>query len=214
MLVTQNLCFVCRRPTHVVQRNQFNLAFKMESGVDSSKQCCPSTSDVIASTASSTTENTELDDNELGMLCSTEMSNEDIIKIKELSIDDTASSEDCTDVHISKMPTEELEHKDSIVELNSNGKIPNRDSGIDSPSCSVAGESFLNGDHAEQKKASVIGHPAEGVRFSTGEQKRDSAQDEDSDIDEGSSEEQETTEVPKLDCVDINKVRPFTYVLL
>uniref|UniRef100_A0A8B9E307 FYVE, RhoGEF and PH domain containing 3 n=1 Tax=Anser cygnoides TaxID=8845 RepID=A0A8B9E307_ANSCY len=36
-------------------------------------------------------------------------------------------------------------------------------------------------------------------------QKRDSTQDEDSDIDEGSSEEQETAEVPKLEYLDVNK---------
>nr|XP_034962210.1 FYVE, RhoGEF and PH domain-containing protein 3 isoform X2 [Zootoca vivipara] len=200
-----------RRPIHAVQRNQFNLAFKMEPETDSSKQCCPSICDAVGSTASSTNENKELDENEPGMLCSTELSNADIMKIKELNIDDTTSAEDCADVQVRKDPTEEPGPKDSSVELNSNGKIPNRDSGIDSPSCSVAGETFLNEDGAEQKKVTVTGNPAEvetdkkAARFSAGEQKRDSAQDEDSDIDEGSSEEQETVEVPKLECVDINK---------
>ncbi|XP_061474189.1 FYVE, RhoGEF and PH domain-containing protein 3 isoform X2 [Rhineura floridana] len=198
-----------RWPIHVVQRNQFTLAFKMEPEMDSTKECCPSVCDGVASSASSTNENKELNENEPDMLCSTEMSNADIMKIKELNIDDSTSAEDCIDV--SKAPTEELGRKDSSVELNSNGKIPNRDSGIDSPSCSVVGETFLNEDGAEQKKMTMTGNPAEmeadkkGVSFSAGEQKRDSAQDEDSDIDEGSSEEQETAEVPKLECVDINK---------
>ncbi|XP_032996773.1 FYVE, RhoGEF and PH domain-containing protein 3 isoform X1 [Lacerta agilis] len=200
-----------RRPIHAVQRNQFNLAFKMEPETDSSKQCCPSICDAVGSTASSTNENKEPDESEPGMLCNTELSNTDIMKIKELNIDDSTSTEDCADVQVSKAPTEELGPKDSSVELNSNGKIPNRDSGIDSPSCSVAGETFLNEDGVEQKKVTVTGNPVEvetdkkGARFSAGEQKRDSAQDEDSDIDEGSSEEQETAEVPKLECVDINK---------
>ncbi|XP_053144131.1 FYVE, RhoGEF and PH domain-containing protein 3-like isoform X2 [Hemicordylus capensis] len=200
-----------RQPVHVGQRNQFTLVFKMEPGMNSSKPCCPSTCDAVASCASSTNESKELDENDPGMLCSAETSNADIMKIKELSIDDTPSSEDCADMHVSKAPTEEFGHKDSMVELNSNGKIPNRDSGIDSPSCSVAGETFMNEDGGEQKKTTVAGNPSEVetdkkvIGFSAAEQKRDSAQDEDSDIDEGSSEEQETAEVPRLECVDSNK---------
>uniref|UniRef100_H9G582 FYVE, RhoGEF and PH domain containing 3 n=1 Tax=Anolis carolinensis TaxID=28377 RepID=H9G582_ANOCA len=207
--------FICRQPIHVVQRNQYNLAFKMEPGVDPSESSgsCPNAYDMEASSAASTSENKERDESESSILCSTEMSNADIMKIKELNIDDATSTEDCTDGSVSKVPMEELGHKDSLSELNGNGKIPNRDSGIDSPSCSVAGETFLNEDGAEQRKATVTGSPAaemesdkKGVRVSGGEQKRDSAQDEDSDIDEGSSEEQESAEVSKLECVDINKV--------
>ncbi|KAH0630111.1 hypothetical protein JD844_012753 [Phrynosoma platyrhinos] len=203
-----------RQPIHAVQRNQFNLAFKMEPGIDSSKQCCLGVCDMAASSATSTNEIKEQEESEPGILCSTEMSNADIMKIKELNIDDTTATEDCADGNVSKVPTEEVGHKDSLAELNGNGKIPNRDSGIDSPSCSVAGDTFLNEDGSEQRKATVSGSPAadmendkKGVRLSTGEQKRDSAQDEDSDIDEGSSEEQETAEVSKLECVDINKLQ-------
>ncbi|KAF7249660.1 FYVE, RhoGEF and PH domain-containing protein 3, partial [Varanus komodoensis] len=200
-----------RLPIHVVQRNRFNLTFKMEPGMDSSKEPSANVCEVLASGGNSTNENTEQDESEAGVLCSSEMSNADIMKIKELNIDDTTSTEDCTIVHDRRAPTEELGCKDSSVELNGNGKIPNRDSGIDSPSCSVAGETFLNENGAEQKKLTMAGNPAEvetdkkSARFSTGEQKRDSAQDEDSDMDEGSSEEQETSETPKLEGVDINK---------
>ncbi|XP_042306952.1 FYVE, RhoGEF and PH domain-containing protein 3 isoform X2 [Sceloporus undulatus] len=201
-----------RRPVDVVQRNQFNLVFKMEPGMDSPKQCCPSVCDMAVSSAASTNEIKEQEESEPGILCSTEMSNADIMKIKELNIDDTTATEDCTDGNIRKVPTEDLGHKDSLAELNGSGKIPNRDSGIDSPSCSVAGEAFLNEDGSEQRKATVSGSPAadmendkKGVRLSAGEQKRNFTQDEDSDIDEGSSEEQETAEVSKLECVDINK---------
>uniref|UniRef100_A0A674JEJ6 FYVE, RhoGEF and PH domain containing 3 n=1 Tax=Terrapene triunguis TaxID=2587831 RepID=A0A674JEJ6_9SAUR len=98
-----------------------------------------------------------------------------------------------------------LHFKDSTSELNGNGKIPNRDSGIDSPSCSVAGETFPNEEGTDQKKSTASGNPTEmetdskGNKSSPVEQKRDSTQDEDSDLDEGSSEEQETAEVPKPD---------------
>uniref|UniRef100_A0A8D2KYH5 FYVE, RhoGEF and PH domain containing 3 n=1 Tax=Varanus komodoensis TaxID=61221 RepID=A0A8D2KYH5_VARKO len=181
--------------------------------MDSSKEPSANVCEVLASGGNSTNENTEQDESEAGVLCSSEMSNADIMKIKELNIDDTTSTEDCTIVHDRRAPTEELGCKDSSVELNGNGKIPNRDSGIDSPSCSVAGETFLNENGAEQKKLTMAGNPAEvetdkkSARFSTGEQKRDSAQDEDSDMDEGSSEEQETSETPKLEgCSEPQKL--------
>uniref|UniRef100_G1N1Y7 FYVE, RhoGEF and PH domain containing 3 n=1 Tax=Meleagris gallopavo TaxID=9103 RepID=G1N1Y7_MELGA len=163
----------------------------MEPGLDSSKQ--------------------STDENEPDVPCGADLSNTDIMKIKELSIGDNKSHEDCTAVNVSKEPSRELSSKDSTAELNGNGKIPNRDSGIDSPSCSVAGETFPNEEGAEQKKPSVSGNPGEmepdkkGTKSSSAEQKRDSTQDEDSDIDEGSSEEQETAEVPKLEYMDINK---------
>lgn len=181
--------------------------------MDLSKQCCPSICDAVTSSASPTNENKEIDDRETSMLCSTETSNTDFMKIKELNIEDTTSAEDSVDMSISETSIEDVGPKDSTMELNGNGKIPNRDSGIDSPSCSVAGETFLNEDGAEQKKTTVSGNPAEtetdkkGIILAAGAQKRDSAQDEDSDIDDGSSEEQETAEMPKLECVDISKVK-------
>uniref|UniRef100_A0A8C5TKJ9 FYVE, RhoGEF and PH domain containing 3 n=1 Tax=Malurus cyaneus samueli TaxID=2593467 RepID=A0A8C5TKJ9_9PASS len=74
---------------------------------------------------------------------------------------DTKSYEACTAVTVSKEPQGELGSKDSTAELNGNGKIPNRDSGIDSPSCSVAGETFPSEEGAEQKKPSMAGSPGE-----------------------------------------------------
>ncbi|NWX90447.1 FGD3 protein, partial [Nothoprocta pentlandii] len=117
----------------------------------------------------------------------------------------------CLAVSASKEPSRELGSKDSTAELSGNGKIPNRDSGIDSPSCSVAGETFPSEDGAEQKKPGAGGNPGDvdaekkGAKAASAEQKRDSTQEEDSDIDEGSSEEQETAEVPKLEYLDVNK---------
>ncbi|XP_063267308.1 FYVE, RhoGEF and PH domain-containing protein 3 isoform X3 [Prinia subflava] len=200
-----------RQPVHILQRNQLNLALKMEPGLDSSKQTSLYDCDTVASSGSSPNDKTELDEAEPNVLCSTDLTNTDIMKIKELSIGDNKSHEDCTALTVSKEPQEELGNKDSTAELNGSGKIPNRDSGIDSPSCSVAGETFPSEEGAEQKKPSIPGNPGEmepdrkGSKSSSMEQKRDSTQDEDSDIDEGSSEEQEMAEVPKLEYLDVNK---------
>ncbi|XP_074952737.1 FYVE, RhoGEF and PH domain-containing protein 3 isoform X2 [Phalacrocorax aristotelis] len=200
-----------RQPVHILQRNQLNLTLKMEPGLDSSKQPSSCDCDMVASSSSSTNEKSEPDENEPDILCSVDLSNTDIMKIKELSIGNNKSHEGCTAVNVSKEPSGELSNKDSTAELNSNGKIPNRDSGIDSPSCSVAGETFPSEEGAEQKKSSVAGNPGEmepdkkGTKPSSVEQKRDSMQEEDSDIDEGSSEEQEAAEVPKLEYLDVNK---------
>uniref|UniRef100_A0A8C3U147 FYVE, RhoGEF and PH domain containing 3 n=1 Tax=Catharus ustulatus TaxID=91951 RepID=A0A8C3U147_CATUS len=160
----------------------------MEPGLDSSKQMSLCDCDTVASSGSSANDKTELDEAEPNV-----------------------PHEVCTAVTVNKDPQEELGNKDSTAELNGSGKIPNRDSGIDSPSCSVAGETFPNEEGAEQKKPSMTGNPGEmerdrkSTKPSSVEQKRDSTQDEDSDIDEGSSEEQEIAEVPKLEYLDVNK---------
>ncbi|XP_072538303.1 faciogenital dysplasia isoform X2 [Salminus brasiliensis] len=77
----------------------------------------------------------------------------------------------------------------------SNGKIPNRDSGIDSPSCGADGEVFPNEVPIEEEdRNDSIATETESVSCVTTENKRDSTQDEDSDLDEGSSEEPESLE--------------------
>uniref|UniRef100_H3B6P0 FYVE, RhoGEF and PH domain containing 3 n=1 Tax=Latimeria chalumnae TaxID=7897 RepID=H3B6P0_LATCH len=99
----------------------------------------------------------------------------------------------------------ENENKNSTIEQNGNGKIPNRDSGIDSPSCSVQGEVFPSEESVEGKVNDNIIENEEETEIKdretfSKEQKRESTQDEDdSDMDEGSSEENETTEVPKTE---------------
>uniref|UniRef100_A0A8C1JKQ4 FYVE, RhoGEF and PH domain containing 3 n=1 Tax=Cyprinus carpio TaxID=7962 RepID=A0A8C1JKQ4_CYPCA len=71
-----------------------------------------------------------------------------------------------------------------------NGKIPNRDSGIDSPSCGAEGEGFPNEDPIEEEdRNDSIATETESCV--TGGNKRDSTQDEDSDLDEGSCEDPE-----------------------
>uniref|UniRef100_A0A3Q0R549 FYVE, RhoGEF and PH domain containing 3 n=1 Tax=Amphilophus citrinellus TaxID=61819 RepID=A0A3Q0R549_AMPCI len=71
-----------------------------------------------------------------------------------------------------------------------NGKIPNRDSGIDSPSCTVEGEAFPNEDAIDEEDHYDSVTETESVSCCvTLDNKRDSTQDEDSDLDEGSSGE-------------------------
>ncbi|KAM4562851.1 faciogenital dysplasia isoform 2-T2 [Odontesthes bonariensis] len=71
-----------------------------------------------------------------------------------------------------------------------NGKIPNRDSGIDSPSCTVEGEVFPNEDAIDEEDHYDSVTETESVSCCvTLDNKRDSTQDEDSDLDEGSSGE-------------------------
>lgn len=77
-----------------------------------------------------------------------------------------------------------------------NGKIPNRDSGIDSPSCGAEGEAFPNEVPIEEEdRNDSLATETESVSCVTSSNKRDSTQDEDSDLDEGSSEEPENLEV-------------------
>lgn len=71
-----------------------------------------------------------------------------------------------------------------------NGKIPNRDSGIDSPSCAAEGEVFPNEDAIDEEDHYDSVTETESVSCCvTLGNKRDSTQDEDSDMDEGSSGE-------------------------
>uniref|UniRef100_A0A8C4EJI3 FYVE, RhoGEF and PH domain containing 3 n=1 Tax=Dicentrarchus labrax TaxID=13489 RepID=A0A8C4EJI3_DICLA len=68
-----------------------------------------------------------------------------------------------------------------------NGKIPNRDSGIDSPSCAADGEVFPNEDAIDEEDHYDSVTETESVSCCvTLGNKRDSTQDEDSDLDEGS----------------------------
>uniref|UniRef100_A0A671QVJ3 FYVE, RhoGEF and PH domain containing 3 n=1 Tax=Sinocyclocheilus anshuiensis TaxID=1608454 RepID=A0A671QVJ3_9TELE len=74
------------------------------------------------------------------------------------------------------------------------GKIPNRDSGIDSPSCGTESEGFPNEDPIEEEdRNDSIATETESCV--TAGNKRDSTQDEDSDLDEGSSEDPESLEL-------------------
>uniref|UniRef100_A0A8P4K970 FYVE, RhoGEF and PH domain containing 3 n=1 Tax=Dicentrarchus labrax TaxID=13489 RepID=A0A8P4K970_DICLA len=77
-----------------------------------------------------------------------------------------------------------------------NGKIPNRDSGIDSPSCAADGEVFPNEDAIDEEDHYDSVTETESVSCCvTLGNKRDSTQDEDSDLDEGSNRYLPTAEL-------------------
>ncbi|ROI74333.1 FYVE, RhoGEF and PH domain-containing protein 3 [Anabarilius grahami] len=78
-----------------------------------------------------------------------------------------------------------------------NGKIPNRDSGIDSPSCGADG--FPNEDPIEEEdRNDSIATETESMSCAAAGNKRDSTQDEDSDLEEGSGEDPESLELRGL----------------
>lgn len=77
-----------------------------------------------------------------------------------------------------------------------NGKIPNRDSGIDSPSCGAEGEVSPNEDPIEEEdRNNSITRETESLSCIAVSNKCDSSQDEDSDLDEESCEDPESLEL-------------------
>lgn len=96
-------------------------------------------------------------------------------------------------------------------EQNLNGKIPNRDSGIDSPSCAVEGEVFPNEDaiDEEERYDSITETETSVSCCITLDNKRDSTQDEDSDLDEVSSGEMEGGE--KTDTHRVSQTHTHSY---
>ncbi|XP_069499713.1 FYVE, RhoGEF and PH domain-containing protein 3 isoform X2 [Ambystoma mexicanum] len=200
-----------RQPVSVVKRNQLNLNLKMESGLESAKQSSLLDGNTVAAKAVPPSKQIEPDENEPVSVNTAELSSADILKIKELDISVIKNCENCNSVDLSEEPNRGKGTDDLNMEQNGNGKIPNRDSGIDSPSCSVAGEVFPNEDSVELKMNNEVENLTDlesdrmDSKFLSAEQKRDSTQDEDSDMDEGSSEEHETAEVPKPECLDPSK---------
>lgn len=117
--------------------------------------------------------------------------------------EDSAGSAD-HDTCRTEGPCELGDTRDSgTMEQNGNGKIPNRDSGIDSPSCTVEGEVFTNEEAIDEEEQNDSVTETETEMDSeartcvTLDNKRDSTQDEDSDMDEVSSGEQEGAELLK-----------------
>ncbi|XP_044539397.1 FYVE, RhoGEF and PH domain-containing protein 3 [Gracilinanus agilis] len=140
-----------------------------------------------------------------------EPSSVDMGKLRELHIGDSQSFEDQSAAKPSKEAMGGDGAKASGVEQGSNGKIPNRDSGIDSPSCSVAGETFPTEEGGENKKypspGLLIEMEPEGEQSvsSPGDSQKEVAPEADSDVDEGSSEEPETADVPKGEDLEVAK---------
>ncbi|XP_041129662.1 FYVE, RhoGEF and PH domain-containing protein 3-like isoform X3 [Polyodon spathula] len=163
----------------------------------------------------STTENLALPVSEM-MSDDTELSNLSALRIDDISSCNLKTTGDCPAVNGAAGSSQLNDNQDSMLEQNGNGKVPNRDSGIDSPSCNVDGEVFSNEEAIdEEKKDESVAeseadtgtvNEAKESSVSSMEHKRDSTQDEeDSDMDEGSSEEHETAEVPKTEQPDTAK---------
>lgn len=121
--------------------------------------------------------------------------------------DDVPELSRLASVHMDECGEEEIAHGDGCLDIEAedgsshnlldnrdssdqNGKIPNRDSGIDSPSCAAEGEVFPNEDAIDEEDHYDSVTETESVSCCvTLGHKRDSTQDEDSDLDEGSSGE-------------------------
>ncbi|XP_041048279.1 FYVE, RhoGEF and PH domain-containing protein 3-like isoform X1 [Carcharodon carcharias] len=184
----------------ITKRNQLILSLKMEQSQDSS-ECAASDSELEpAGSAEGTTEKTDLNEHEISMEVM-EHSNEDSVTMTESDVKDN----DPTSITRTQEASAAAEIGGSTLEQNGNGKIPNRDSGIDSPSCSGECEVFPNEEGMEEKKnASSIDKETDTEikpdDASEIQQIRDSTQEEDdSDMDEGSSEENEAAEVSKIE---------------
>ncbi|XP_018095888.1 FYVE, RhoGEF and PH domain-containing protein 3 [Xenopus laevis] len=192
-----------RQPVQLGRHSRYHFRVKMEQGT--SPLCC-----AHVSTRDS---DSGIPLGEQGRPTEEEPSAEmpmDNLKSRDFTINDINN---CGGNNASVNRTEQppQENGNLTVDHNDNGKIPNRDSGIDSPSCSVVGEVFPNDESVEHKKLSLPVHMVEiGIvrknsDSSSVDQKRDSTQDEDSDLDEGSSEEHESMEVPKAENIDSTK---------
>lgn len=198
--------YFLRQPTQLIKRNRHNTYLKMEPGSGPSKCPCPSRKDSVVEGGLSADELTGAEDNEPAISHNTDLLSPDNVKFKELSITDINNCGESSSMHRNGEPTRDNGNEELTVDQNDNGKIPNRDSGIDSPSCSVVGEVFSNEETVEQRKLTLPVTSHEISNSVSVDQKRDSTQDEDSDMDEGSSEEHESTELTKTEIIDTTKV--------
>uniref|UniRef100_A0A3Q3XAE1 FYVE, RhoGEF and PH domain containing 3 n=1 Tax=Mola mola TaxID=94237 RepID=A0A3Q3XAE1_MOLML len=126
---------------------------------------------------------------ELSCLSSVHISASDVAPLDDCAEDEISRSVGClVDAEPEDISSQKLlDNPDSSEQ---NGKIPNRDSGIDSPSCAVEGEVFPNEDAIDEEDHYDSVTETESVSCCvTLGNKRDSTQDEDSDLDEGSSGE-------------------------
>ncbi|OCT58068.1 hypothetical protein XELAEV_18002565mg [Xenopus laevis] len=193
-----------RQPVQLGRHSRYHFSIKMEQGT--SPLCCAHVSTRDSESG--------IPLGEQGRPTEEEPSSErprDNLKIRDFTINDINNCGGNNNASMNRTEQPPQENGNLTVDHNDNGKIPNRDSGIDSPSCGVVGEVFPNDESMEHKKLSLPVHMVEiGIirknsDSSSVDQKRDSTQDEDSDLDEGSSEEQEAMEVPKAENVDSTK---------
>nr|DBA18685.1 TPA: hypothetical protein GDO54_016904 [Pyxicephalus adspersus] len=193
-----------RQPANLVKHNCLNSNLKMDPGSGPSKCPCPSKKDSVVEIGLSADELTGAEDNE-PISHNTDLLSPDNVKFKELSITDINNCGESSSTHRNGETSRDNGNEELTVDQNDNGKIPNRDSGIDSPSCSVVGEVFSNEETVDQSKLMLPVTTLEISNRTSVDQKRDSTQDEDSDMDEGSSEEHESTELTKTESIDTTK---------
>ncbi|KAM6929693.1 faciogenital dysplasia [Lycodopsis pacificus] len=175
----------------VLPRSQLHLCLRMDSASDITSSCGQ---DPAAKVAGDSSSSSAADKLALGASERTHGASE-LSRLASVHIDgsDDAPLDDCDIAHGVGCLDEEgssrelLDNPDSSEQ---NGKIPNRDSGIDSPSCAAEGEAFPNEDAIDEEDHYDSVTETESVSCCvTLGNKRDSTQDEDSDLDEGSSGE-------------------------
>ncbi|TKS77789.1 FYVE, RhoGEF and PH domain-containing protein 3 [Collichthys lucidus] len=179
----------------VLPRSQLHLCLRMDSASDITSSCGQDTTTAKVAGDSSpvdklalvTCERTD-EVSELSCLASVHIDGSDDAPLDDCAEDDITHSVSCLD-DVEREEGSSHELLDNQDSLEQNGKIPNRDSGIDSPSCAVEGEVFPNEDAIDEEDHYDSVTETESVSCVTLGNKRDSTQDEDSDLDEGSSGE-------------------------
>ncbi|GLD49956.1 FYVE, RhoGEF and PH domain-containing protein 3-like isoform X1, partial [Lates japonicus] len=181
----------------VLPRSQLHLCLRMDTASDINSSCGqdttakaagdPSSSDKLALSASERTDEVSAG---LSCLASMHIDGSDDTVLDDCAEDDiTRHAIGCLD-DVEREEGSSHELLDNPDSSEQNGKIPNRDSGIDSPSCAVEGEVFPNEDAIDEEDHYDSVTETESVSCCvTLGNKRDSTQDEDSDLDEGSSGE-------------------------
>ncbi|KAF7664843.1 hypothetical protein LDENG_00161820 [Lucifuga dentata] len=179
----------------VVPRSQLHLCLRMDTVSDITSSCgqdptakgageSSSVDKLVLGTSEQTDEVTEL-----SCLASMHINCSDDIPLDDCPEDDITHSIGCLD-NVEREESSSHEFQDNPDSSEQNGKIPNRDSGIDSPSCAADGEVFPNEDAIDEEDHYDSVTETESVSCCvTLGNKRDSTQDEDSDLDEGSSGE-------------------------
>ncbi|XP_061591824.1 faciogenital dysplasia isoform X1 [Cololabis saira] len=179
----------------VLPRSQLHLCLRMDTASDVPPSCGTDTTAKVAGDSS------PVDELALGIVDQTDEVSE-LSRLASMHIDGSGNGalDNCVEDEIARRvgcldkaeQEEGSSHKlmDNPDSSEQNGKIPNRDSGIDSPSCAAEGEVFPNEDAIDEEDHYDSVTETESVSCCvTLDNKRDSTQDEDSDLDEGSSGE-------------------------
>ncbi|XP_026223709.1 faciogenital dysplasia isoform X2 [Anabas testudineus] len=179
----------------VLPRSHLHLCLRMDTVSDITSSSGPDTTAKVAGEPSpvdkvalGTSEQTD-GVSELSCLASMHIDGSDDARLEDSAEDDISHGVSCLD-DVEREEGSSQELLDNPDSSEQNGKIPNRDSGIDSPSCTAEGEGFPDecAIDEEDNYDSVTETESVSCCVTLGN-KRDSTQDEDSDLDEGSSGE-------------------------